>query len=432
MFVSTGKPKILRIPQSIVSLKWVLLMGTLVLSCLNNILLIVWTIALALILPLLYKKEGAIEAFIYIQLRSLLNPGIAVSYTDTASVVKWAVIFLLSFYLLFFTRNSTKNLEVQRISLLLALFAMIVIVSIWFVSSYPLVASFKVMSWIIPFTAIIKGISATKGTDWIKMITFPLGLICFGSIILIGSSIGYLRTGYAFQGLFNHPNVYGTILAVFISGYLYKCKHLSLLNIAVIGYTIFLAIQSGSRTGMLSIVLVVLIYMLTLKTKLHLKIFLIVITCGAVVLLLVSDNSVITFITDFMYKGNKSNLLYSRENQIQRNIDRFLASPLFGTGFNVPFTPGLRSTQFSFDVVTENGNLILALLGDVGIIGLILFIVAYTYIYRLGKGVVSTIFFIPFIASMGEMSFFSTNNFAIVFYMYLAVYVCDGVNRLSK
>ena len=58
-----------------------------ILSCVNLWLLSVWTL-LVFIRGILKSDDGIIDFFIWIQLRSLINPGIAPVYSGYASLIK--------------------------------------------------------------------------------------------------------------------------------------------------------------------------------------------------------------------------------------------------------------------------------------------------------------------------------------------------------
>ena len=187
---------------------------------------------------------------------------------------------------------------------------------------------------------------------------------------------------------------------------------------------------SESRTGIFACICVIILYLLSkeIRTKFSSKIYLIVIIL-TVLSIIVLDNSIITSIHSLIYKGGNESVLFSRANQFESNINRFFVSPLLGTGFNVPYIPNVCSYGFSFDLVVENGNLILAILGDIGIIGFVIFILCYLQLLKLGWGNKIVLFIIPFVVSMGEQSFFSTNNFAIIMYIYISIFVADGIKK---
>ena len=398
-------------------------------SCINSITLSAWMIIYVLLILLSKSSQKGIEFFIILQIRSILNPGI-VADCSSAGIVKWGCVFLVSFFILFDCHKDV-NIDIKKIVSLFSLFSIYLIVSAFLVSSYPLVAAFKVMAYIIPFLAIVEGVSTTKECNYIHQINQILGVAVICSIVLIKLPVGYLRNGRSFQGFFNHPNVLGVMVAIFIAGYLdaNNNKMITLSSIAIISVCSYLIYLSFSRTGMISFIMVLFIGIISLNISKSNKFFIIITILFLVALVISLNQTWQDEILRFLFKGGQSinDITNSRANQFERNIERFKHSPFLGTGFNVPFDSNIKSYSFSFDLVTENGNLILALLGDMGILGLVLFIICYTNIYSIGKRNVNgyTIFAIPFLVCMGEMAFFSTNNFGIILYLYFAIYLSD-------
>ena len=379
------------------------------------------------------KKDGLIIYLMFIQLRSLINPGIAVSYgSTTLQLLKWIVIFSTSILILI--KNKKCASEVGKIIFSLIFFSVNIILYAFLKSSFPVVASFKVISYVIPFVAIIKGINQSNDSEKLfKNIVKLLGIMIFAGIICIKSSIGYYVNGYAFQGIFNHPNLFGVMISIFIASFLYSNKKLDCKALMIIITSIWLIMMSKSRTSLISSSLTFIIFIISQNIKFSKKFL----SIFAILLLLLSycaiNNSIIDTLNDFLYKGHDNSILYSRKSQFEANINRFKSSPLIGTGFNVPYNRNNISYSLSMDLVVENGNIILSLLGDIGLIGLLLFVLVYTKIFLIGKKNIKTIFFIPFLVSMGEMSFFSTNNFAIILYILFGMYIADGIkNKTNK
>lgn len=407
--------------------KRILIIAAFILSFLNEPCLFVWTFALCLIGLFCKNKKNVIDILILMQLRTLINPGIAVNYSGITATMKWITIFLLSFVLLK-NRHEEHRSHLNGIFRCFFVFAIEIIITNFLFSSYPIVATFKVISYIIPFMAVLKGICDFCDINWIKRIVIPLGFVLIGSAILIPFPVGYLRNGHAFQGLFNHPNVYGVMLALFLAGFLYSSHRITVKEIVMSIIVVMLAILSESRTGIFACVFAIVLYLLSkeIRTKASNIIYLFAIGLTIIALLSLND-SIMSNIYFLLHKGGNESILFSRENQIEQNLNRFQSNPLFGRGFNVPYVQGVYSLKFSFDLVVENGNLLLSLLGDVGIVGLIMFFICYIRIFRIGWGNKIVLFVIPFIVAMGEQSFFSTNNFALIMYMYISVYFADGM-----
>lgn len=419
--------KNISIPRNlfIISKHTILMYAFFVLSCIHSSTLLVYLTIVPLVMLFTRGKKGAVEYLIFLQFRSLLSTGIAVPISGMAGLVKWGIVFIISFYLLM-GYMSIEEKEIHNIIKWIFLFAFGAIVTSFVASSYPVTACFKVFSYAIPFAAIIKGVADTADDCWIEKINRLLGILVFASSILLASPIGFLRNGRSFQGVFNHPNVYAVLIAIFIAGFLYQERAITLRTIIVIVASVFLLYQTKSRTGMISFMIILVVFLITQEMKITLKLLLISAVVVGIGVLLATNGALIDIITEYLYKGSHSEILASRAGQIARNTDRFLSSPLVGTGFNVPYIPNYRSFSFSFDLVTENGNLFMALLGDLGVLGTILFIITYVKIYVAGHKILPTIYVVPFLVCMGEMAFFSTNNFAIVLYFYFAIYIVDG------
>lgn len=397
-----------------------------VISFFNNTLLMAYLIFLLCWAFFSGREEKNIESLIWIQIRSLLNPGIAVSFSGTTSILKWGVIFALS--LLIFTYKSKYRNRIGKVYFCFIIYTIYLLFSAWIVSSYPTVASFKIMSYIIPFIAIMKGITDTRYIGWMKRTITPLGWLIFLSVFLIPLPVGYLRNGYAFQGFFNHPNVFGVMLSLFLAGYLYLQNQYGIKEIIVSSIIVAFSVMSGSRTGMFSCVVAIMLFVLSkevrkgAKTKIWVTLTIIVL-----IIALLLNGSFAEGINNLIFKGHEDSLFYSRVNQIDNNLERFKNSPVLGTGLNVPYREGFTSFKFSFDLVVENGNLALALLGDTGIVGTILFFISYLYVFLRGYENKCLIFILPFVVSMGEQSFFSTNNFGMILYLFISIYLADGL-----
>ncbi len=381
--------------------------------------LVPWLLMLTIILTWTDGVRGALRALIQIQVRSLIGVVLAVDIS-AASTVKWICLFFLSFYIIIKSSAHIDKKTHQLILLLLLLLIYIIFTAI-FVSSYPIVSIAKAISFTVPFSAILMGVSTTKDFDCIDYITKILGFTLLSGSVLIFSGLGYLRNGHAFQGFINHPNMYGIMLAVFLAGYLYKKKNnTKIVDVIVIIFIFVLIFLSESRTSLFSAAIVVATHFMFSQTKLVYKV--VAILFSLLFLLIALELPMLSFVTDFIYKGNE-NIFYSRKDLINENINRFIEHPFVGTGFNVPYIQGVKNFTFSFDLFVENGNFATAILGDLGIIGTLIFLLCYYYIFASGNKRNAALFIAPFMISMGEMVFFSSNNCALVLYFYFGAYL---------
>ena len=395
-------------------------------SSINRPAFCVWLLIIPVISVLKYGKTGAVESLVFIQMRAVLSNKIAAPISGAASYIKWAVVFALSFYLII-CADKSKLREIKSIVRAVSVFAFVSIISAWITSSYPMTATAKVLSYSIPFIGILIGVYDTENVNWIEKITWFLGFLIVFSCFFLGTQLGYSSRAPLFQGVFYHPNTCGVMISMFVTGFLYINKKMNLKAWIVVCLSAVILYQTKSRTGMFSLVFILVIFLFLQKIPLGKKLIMIFLVFIGGLIFLFLDDSLIDAISAFIFKGHKGNLLFSRGGQITKNMYRFKTHPLFGTGFNVPFKEGARSFSFSFEERTENGNLILALLGDVGLLGFVLFIVAYLKIFRAGDISMPILFLNPIITSMAEMAFFSTNGYGIILYFFIAIHLAEGL-----
>lgn len=390
-------------------------------SFFNSTILLVWTLFVTVYYIKKEKSDGCLHTLLIIQVRSILNPGLAISYAGTSAIVKWIVIFLCSFFIFYYNQNAFKVKKIINCFFIFNIFILFITITSFIYSSYPITAVFKIISYYIPFLSIIIGIYFTDNNKFSVIINRYLSLIVFFSVFLFFSPLGYFRNGIFFQGLTNHPNLFAIIIPLFIANYLYlNYDKFSISIIFIVLISFILLSQTQSRTGMISFCIIIIIYLYNLRIKINKKLVILgALLMFSMILYTFNFDSINKNISDYIYKGH-DNILESRESQQQNNLNRFYEHPLCGTGFNVPYDENIREYSFSFDLIVENGNLVYALLGDIGIIGLILFIISYGYIFFNGKGIL--LFIAPLLVCMGEMTFFSTNNLGILLYFFYGIY----------
>ncbi len=400
-------------------------------SCINTGGLIVFLWLIPIIFRVYYNwKDSALFSLLLIQFRSILNSRFAISIASSsiASISKWIVVFLLAFLLLkdiAIVYNQIGNIIVSLclFSLLCSIFSLIT-------SSYPTVAVFKIISYIIPQLAIICGIY-NSSIDWEKIIRnhfHMLLLLCIG-LLLIGQ--GYYVTKYTetrfFCGILNHPNLLGIVLVLALACFLSSSTKINIYSTIYISIVCFLAFLSQSRGAILWCFAILIIYFIISDNSPKQKIALIY---TMLFICLICNSQIRSIILSLLHKyGDTSSITASRGDQFSHLISRIKHSPLIGTGFNVPFIENYRTGNFSFTLVTENGNLILAILGDNGILGFLFFIIAYGFIYMQGNKEKLLLFAAPILASMSEMAFFSTNGNAIYFYFFYGIYIVNGARK---
>lgn len=426
-------------------LEWCIIICFLIFSFLNSITLLIWLLSLFLFLK--QKEIGAIKIINLITLRTIINSEIAVNI-GVWQDFKWLLIFICSFILLnsYFKLRTFERKKINLVIFPIGIFISYSILTDLFYSSLPIISIFKVLSFGIPFVAIIIGVNYTfKEFNWLRwLFILIMGLVIIG-IPSLFFNFGYARNGYSFQGLTNQPNMLGLILIISLALTLslsFVQKNMNqLIFLSFIGSSIVMIIFTDSRTALISSAILIVIYIVSKRIKNFLQISIVSFSFVLVFLFLINDN-IKRFIVNFMLK-NQSDILVSRENQITELLTNFYLNPLWGTGFAVPYLPQ-RYFIFSSEYVVEPGNIFLAVLSYSGIIGFVLFSVFMINI--LLKNIENFryaiyLYLSPLLISMGEMVFFSTNNIGIWCYMLLAIYIttssrsADAIipnNSLSK
>lgn len=376
-----------------------------------------------------FGTEGCLKSLIFLTTRGLLNPAIAAP--ASFQVFRWAIVLGASFLILIYSdiKNGRLKNKYNKILLCAILFSAVVSMFNLVISSYPITAVFKVISFLIAFSAVLKGVAVTNEyVNWTDFLVSFYGILYIINIIIIPFK-QFRIVNEDFQGIFNHVNIFGIIsvlfLAMLLNSEFYKGH--KIFRIFMICAVFFMEYLSASRTGMISCIIVCTIYVLN-KRMAWIKV------AGVIVLLFIGyfflpQNVVLSIdqgINEFVYKNNATSILDSREETLELYYSKFNEEPLFGTGFMVPYDPEIRDYTLNFDLVVEPGNLLWTLLGDTGIIGVLIFILLFLVL--LFNGGISRVYLIAavFLICMGEMVFFSVNNMAVIIYLVLAVYVFEN------
>ena len=369
------------------------------------------------------RSAGAIKALLFITLRCIISTGIAAT-PEGLNILKWCLLFGLSIFAVLFRPKRAERSSVQFL-LLLALFSVFVIATSFLVGSYPTVSLFKVLSWSVIFGCVVYSTYNDPANDWLEILRLSISTLIVLSLFTIPLDVGYLRNGKGFQGITNHPNMFGVMCALCFALNLPSEKKLTISRLAMLAICVLCAFLSQSRTGMFSIVLLLAYALITSEMNLSDKIIsitgLTIFVVMAVTVYLLNDPDHTSSIWSFIFKGHEENILYSRDSQAEALMERFVKGPIIGTGFMVPYTEGVRSFGFSFSVSVEPGNIAMMLLSHTGIIGTLLFLALFGYLFYYTPKKKRVIFVMPILLSMGEMAFFSSNNIAILYYIIYGV-----------
>lgn len=375
-----------------------------------------------------FGTEGCLKSLIFLTTRGVLNPSVA----SQASIqsFRWIIVLGASFLILRY--SNIKNIKFKnkynKILLCIIAFSSVTAMFSLVVSSYPTTAIFKIMSFLLAFSAVMRGVASTREhVNWNDFFVSLYGILYIISIIMIPFK-QFRVVNDDFQGMFNHVNIFGIISVLFLAALLNSqfYKKYKILRIFMICAIFFMEYLSASRTGMISCIIVCVIYIFSKKRGLTKAV-------GIVLLLLIITfflpqnvvSNIEKGVNEFIYKNNATSIIDSREETLELYYSKFNAEPICGTGFMVPYNPAVRDYTLSFGLLVEPGNLLWTLLGDTGIVGTFIFILFF--VAMLFNGRMSKVYLIvaAFLICMGEMVFFSVNNMAIIIYLILAIYVFD-------
>lgn len=300
-----------------------------------------------------FGTEGCLKSLIFLTTRGLLNPAIAAP--ASFQVFRWAIVLGASFLILIYSdiKNGRLKNKYNKILLCAILFSAVVSMFNLVISSYPITAVFKVISFLIAFSAVLKGVAVTNEyVNWTDFLVSFYGILYIINIIIIPFK-QFRIVNEDFQGIFNHVNIFGIIsvlfLAMLLNSEFYKGH--KIFRIFMICAVFFMEYLSASRTGMISCIIVCTIYVLN-KRMAWIKV------AGVIVLLFIGyfflpQNVVLSIdqgINEFVYKNNATSILDSREETLELYYSKFNEEPLFGTGFMVPYDPEIRDYTLNFDL----------------------------------------------------------------------------------
>lgn len=307
-------------------------------------------------------------------------------------------------------------------------------------SIMPDVSVLKIISWT---TLLVVLLSAWGGLDKteherLEMRLFGgLTLLMFFCLPLVFTEIGYIRNGYAFQGILDSSQSFGltiALLASWIIGRLGEQLRHRWIHIVILIICIWLILLSATRTAGLALILSVSIGPLIFFGRRvsfysFMNIFIFAVLFGSMIVMSFQDK-----ISTFLFKkDNVSNVMEigeaSRGILVFPMIENIKENPFTGIGFGVASLPEKRivNRENVFGIPTaasvEKGVTPIAILEELGIFGLfILFLwtcMMCSFFYRSGFSafmVTSTIIF----TNLGEASFFSGGGMGLLFLIVIA------------
>jgi hypothetical protein len=352
---------------------------------------------LLLIVYALVGRVQVIHAFAMLWIFSMLSGGIAPPAT-AASIGRYAVIAAGAISVLFRSGGSEGPSGTSHLTLATALLGVLLVMHSLLFSPIVDVSILKAISWAITTTTLFAAWEALNDKEKELVASQIFGMLVVTMLLslpLLALPLGYLTNGTGFQGILNHPQGFGSTIALlgaWAGGRMFGGPRPSRRLLLLVGVCFLLVVLSESRTGALGMVgglgLAVLLTPLLawrpvravlpglMSRRLR-------VASSAIVLgMVLGASMLIDRFDDFISKGSRAEVTglanayeISRGLLIDTMLENIALQPFFGIGF------GIASSHNEMDVERdpilglptsasiEKGVLPVAVLEEIGILG---------------------------------------------------------------
>lgn len=394
----------------------------------------------------LIGRTQAIQALALSWLFTMLNPGLAAEAT-ASSIGRYAV--LLGAAASVFVRSKifrSGGIHVRSVTMNTVLLGLFFVVHSLFFSPIIDVSILKAVSWTLAMGTLIAawlGLSPDERDRLSQQIFFGLIVLMLVSLPLLGLPLGRLRNESGFQGVLNHPQAFGSTMALlgaWAMGRMMAQKQPPWSMVALTGSCLVLVVLSEARTAGLALILGVGIAAITAPSLagrsvhevlpgLHSKRVCFV-GMIALVGMLLAGPMLADQIDHFLSKSGRSHAsglidIYqsSRGRKMDEMWDNIRITPWQGSGFGIASVPAEMDIgrdpilNLPVSASVEKGVLPLAVLEEVGIIG---FVVVAAWIWMLlrrsstGGIVPVTVALTALLLNMGEATLFSPGGMGLL------------------
>jgi hypothetical protein len=333
------------------------------------------------------------------------------------------------------------------------------------VSTFPLVSILKLTTFAIGTITVTIGMFQTrhKMEHWFSWFYTMGGFIVVASIPFYFHPLGFGRNGVGFQGITNHPQTFGPILApltaLFTGMYLFypnlKSRWVGFL--ALLGWGgMYLSLSRTSMfAAILGLVLAVAVGFVFRSTTWGEKVgrafsrpIIVFATLFILGLSAVQWTSVQQEVTALVFKDRETTsvsgiLQESRGWLINQSMDNFRRSPLFGIGFGVPSDPARFARHLEhgpmgipISASVEKGFMPSAVLEETGIVGAVLILVLLSFllipVVRYGDIVVFWVLSTALLLNFGEMIFFTMGGNGLYLWIVMGFCYCWSISRPAQ
>lgn len=384
------------------------------------------------------SPRRAMEALILAVLPSTLNPGIWPESESIGTVLRWLVVFVA------FARV-VVGVTIPFPTPVRWLLGLVIVslMSAPFVAAAPDVSIMKIVTFFVGACAALIGFWKCRDHNWTPFFIAFLLVVVVASAPLMFSQIGVFLNKRGFQGITNHPQFFGGLLAP-LTAWLLAMIYVGKVRPFWIGLVFLALVQifmSESRNAALSVALGLAAAAGTRVFSLRpgdlrvtprgLATASASLLAGAV--LLSQFDRVAAFLNAFMSKrltgGSLDSIFAESRGQLLRlSLENFADSPWFGIGFGMP------SIHWQLEVVrvggipvsasVEKGIWYIAVLEELGVIGAALAIGMIVAIglptLRRNAAPAAALVFTIFASNLGEATMFSAGGLGLFLWALLA------------
>jgi hypothetical protein len=394
-------------------------------------------------------RVQAIQALALSWLFTMISPGIAPEPT-AALVWRYAVIASAAISTLFRSGLARGSMKVSADVLATLLLGAFLVLHATLFSPAPGVSILKAVSWSVSVSALLAawgGLADDRRTILETQVFGGLTAVLVASVPLLASSVGYLRNGHGFQGILNHPQVFGVTMALlgaWLIGGLLRVKHPSWRRLTLLAICLVLVVLSESRTAGMAVVAAIIVALPTsiasarmpvrhLMPGLASKRMLVVVLTGAIGIIAAGPLLTQRLRGYVQKRGDAASVIAAYDRSRGSLINEMLANigkhPLEGIGFGIASDP--TSMVVDRDPVlgmpigasVEKGVMPLAVLEETGIFGLMLVVGWLLLMLRSATRAsvtASLVLWTALFTNMGESTFFSPGGMGLLVLVFVS------------
>lgn len=353
----------------------------------------------------LQNVRKAIEGLSLAWLLTMLNPGIF-SLSTEAGILRWLPIFASWLTILRLAFFHNKRVQVSKTVTWLGIYATVMILVSLFSSQIVEVSVFKIISFFLGTSIILIAFELEKENKayWNLWFIALFKSTLYLSIPFLFLGVGYFINGVGFQGILDHPQTFGPVVAFLLGWYIaveYPRQNTPIFFWITVIIGIISVLASQSRTAILVPVGGLFIAMIIALLKTGLKsigltkkrfIGVMIAVGMALIYFIINFNIVTDTVNDFLIKRGQDSFEQSFEESrgflIEQSMNNFYENPYMGIGFGLSSEPSTmnisRDPLFGLPIgaTAEKGFLPSAILEETGIIGAILFIIVLASVFR--------------------------------------------------